>query len=82
MEVDGQSEGPATASSFRLSRLRQADGSAEYRTDKAAVLAAVFGPGPVKAKQERADGATVQVSVETLCSPPGTGCVVHLVRAK
>lgn len=67
MVEDG--EGPAT---IRLGPLERADGSAEYIIHEGNhMTAAVFGPGPVKSKQERIDAATIEVTLEALNTPPG-----------
>lgn len=50
--------------------LERADGSALYDDGRVKVLAAVHGPAAVRSKQERIEEATVQVTVETLSSPP------------
>lgn len=57
---------------FELDVLQDADGSARLGAGKAQVLASVVGPVAVKARQEKTDRATIQVSVETLSSPPST----------
>lgn len=55
---------------FTLNVLEQADGSARLRMAGNDILVAVHGPSPVKTKQELTDRATLQVSVETMNTPP------------
>jgi ribonuclease PH len=55
---------------FALNVLKQADGSARLRMAGNDILVAVHGPSPVKTKQELTDRASLQVSVETLNTPP------------
>jgi len=50
--------------------LSRADGSSRLAAGGTDILVAVSGPGPIKAKQEQTDRATLQVSVQTLSSPP------------
>lgn len=56
---------------IRLGLLERADGSAEYFQDGNCVVASVFGPAPVKSKQEKIDAATIDVTVESLNTPTG-----------
>lgn len=53
-----------------LRALTSADGSAEYRYEDYFIVAAVYGPVPVKSKQEKIDTATIQVVFESTNSPP------------
>lgn len=54
-----------------LSSIGVADGSARYDQEGCSIQAAVWGPLPVKAKNERPEGATLTVTVEPLGCPPG-----------
>jgi ribonuclease PH len=64
MEVD------STTPVIQLDVLCRADGSASWTYEGTSVLAAIHGPAPVKSKHEKIDGATVQVYLENLSSPP------------
>lgn len=55
-----------------LGVLEQADGSARLQAGKTEVLVAVHGPSQVKTRQEKTDRATIQVSIETLNTPPSS----------
>lgn len=54
-----------------LGVLEQADGSARLLVGRTDILVAVHGPSPVRTRQERTDGATLQVSVDSVGGPPG-----------
>jgi len=55
---------------FGLDVLQQADGSARLVARKVEILASVVGPTAAKSRQEKADRAVLQVSVQTLSSSP------------
>jgi ribonuclease PH len=62
MEVDGPT--------ILLGPLERADGSARFENGGMAVMAAVYGPAPVKTKQELIETATVVVNLESFTMPP------------
>ena len=70
---DGRStEGAIRDHIFGLDVLQQADGSARLVAGKSEMLVSLMGPMAVKAKQELADRACIQVTVQTLSAPPST----------
>lgn len=60
-----------SATTAELGSIGVADGSAHYEPEGCSIQAAVWGPLPVKAKNERPEGATLTVTVEPFGCPPG-----------
>lgn len=57
---------------FSLGTLQRADGSAVCVLGDSEAMIAVYGPGAVKSKNEKGDGATIKVAFQTHSSPPST----------
>lgn len=62
--------GALTATAAQLGNIGVADGSACYEYEGCKIMAAVWGPLPVKAKSERPEGCTLMVTVEPFGCPP------------
>ncbi|PJF19422.1 hypothetical protein PSACC_00815 [Paramicrosporidium saccamoebae] len=55
---------------MELGPLNRADGSSRWECEGTVVIVAVYGPVPVKTKQEQIETATVVVQLESLSTPP------------
>lgn len=69
MTAVAESEALTTVAA-QLGSIGVADGSACYENEGCKIMAAVWGPIPVKAKNERPEGCTLMVTVEPLGCPP------------